>query len=54
MQTATVLARGRALGVAVAAILIVESTADGERIADEDLEAAAKRAGRAAASVLSP
>lgn len=54
MQTATVLARGRALGVAVAAILIVETAAGGEQIADEDLEAAAKRGGRAAASALSP
>jgi uridine phosphorylase len=54
MQTATVLARGRALGVAAAAILIVETTAGGEQIADRDLEDAAKRAGRAAVSVLSP
>jgi uridine phosphorylase len=54
MQTATVLARGRDLGVAVAAILIVETAAGGEHIADEDLEDAAKRAGRAAAGILSP
>ena len=54
MQTATVLARGRDLGVAVAAILIVETAAGGEHIADENLEDAAKRAGRAAAAILSP
>jgi hypothetical protein len=54
MQTATVLARGRDLGIAVAAILIVETAAGGEQIADEKLEEAAKRAGRAAADILSP
>jgi purine-nucleoside phosphorylase len=54
MQTATVLARGRTLGLAVAAILIVETEAGGEQIADPDLERAARRAGRAAANVLSP
>jgi uridine phosphorylase len=54
MQTATVLARGGALGIAVAAVLIVEESANGERISDEELEHAAKRAGRAAASILSP
>ncbi len=54
MQTATVLARGRAHGIAVAAILIVETAAGGEHIADEDLEEAAKRAGMAASAVLSP
>jgi uridine phosphorylase len=54
MQTATVLARGSDLGVAVAAILIVETTAGGEHIADQDLEDGAKRAGRAAVGILSP
>jgi uridine phosphorylase len=53
MQTATVLTRGRALGIAAAAVLIVEETAAGERIADEALEDAARRAGGAAATVLS-
>ncbi len=53
MQTATVLARGRDLGIAVAAVLIVERSAGGERIADDVLEAAAKRAGQAAARILS-
>jgi uridine phosphorylase len=53
MQTATVLARGRELGIAAAAVLIVERSASGERVADEALETAAKRAGRAAVQVLS-
>jgi purine-nucleoside phosphorylase len=54
MQTATVLACGRALGIAVAAVLIVETTGKGERISDDELERAAKRAGQAAAASLSP
>jgi len=53
MQTATVLARGRSLEMAAAAVLIVERTASGERVADEVLEDAAKRAGEAAREVLS-
>ena len=53
LQTATLLARGGDLGLAVAAVLIVERSAAGERIADAALEEAAKRAGQAAASVLS-
>jgi uridine phosphorylase len=53
MQTATVLSRSRALGIAAAAVLIVEETASGERIADTELEQAAKRAGAAACRVLS-
>jgi len=53
MQTATVLARGRSLGIAVAAVLIVERHAGQERAGDEALEAAAKRAGKAAARLLS-
>jgi uridine phosphorylase len=53
MQTATVLRRGRDLGVAVAAVLIVTETAGGERIDGEREEAAAKVAGGAAASILS-
>jgi uridine phosphorylase len=52
MQTATVLTRGRALGIAAAAVLIVEETAAGERIADGALEDAARRAGATAATVL--
>jgi uridine phosphorylase len=53
MQTVAVLARGRQLGIALAAVLIVSEVADGERLADEPLETAAKRAGRAASTVLS-
>jgi uridine phosphorylase len=53
LQTATLLARGRELGIAVAAVLIVERAASGKRVGDEALEAAAKCAGRAAADVLS-
>ena len=52
MQTATVFARAAALGIAAAAVLIVEETAGGARIGDEGLEAAAKRAGRGAAAAL--
>lgn len=52
MQTLAVLARGAELGVAVAALLIV--TESGRRtLADEALEAAAKRAGAASVAVLS-
>jgi uridine phosphorylase len=55
MQTVAVLARGRELGIAAAAALIVvETVGTGETLGDEALEAAAKRAGRAAAGVLSP
>jgi uridine phosphorylase len=52
MQTVAVLARGRELGIAAAALLIV-SEARGERLDDEALESASKRAGRAAEGVLS-
>lgn len=52
MQTVTVLARAAGLGIAAAAILIV-SEAAGERLDDERLEAAAKRAGNAAMKALS-
>jgi uridine phosphorylase len=53
MQTATVLGRGRALGIAAAAVSIVERTTEGERIDEEALEDAARRAGKAAAGTLS-
>jgi uridine phosphorylase len=53
MQTVAVLTRGRQLGIAAATVLIVSETADGERLADEPLEAAAKRAARAASAALS-
>ena len=54
MQTAALLARGRELGVAVAAVLVVTEGADGERLDDEAAEEAAKRAGNVASAVLSP
>jgi len=54
MQTAPLLARGRSLGIATAAILIVVETGSGERaLGREALELAEKRAGRAAYAVLS-
>jgi uridine phosphorylase len=54
MQTSALFASGHSLGVALAAVLVVSETAGGETIGDEELEAAAKRAGAAAAHVLSP
>jgi uridine phosphorylase len=53
MQTATLLAEGEHLGVAIAAVLVVAESASGEVADDELLEAAAKRAGGAASAVLS-
>jgi purine-nucleoside phosphorylase len=53
MQTVAVLARGRALGMATAAVLIVEESAGGEVVAKEKLEETATRGGRAAALALS-
>lgn len=54
MQTVAVLARGRELGIATAATLIVAETPAGEeQLPAEALEAAAKRAGRASSAVLS-
>ena len=52
LQTVTVLARSRELGVAAAAVLIV-SEAESGRLDDEALESASKRAGTAAAGALS-
>lgn len=52
MQTATVFARALDLEVAVAAVLVVGEAGD-ETIDDENLDAAAKQAGRAAAKALS-
>lgn len=54
MQTVAVLARGRALGMATAALLVVTDTAGAAPLDAEPLEEAAKRAGRAAAGALSP
>jgi uridine phosphorylase len=52
MQTAALLATGTELGVAVAALLIVSDRSDSGQLEDEELEAIAKSAGRAAADVL--
>ena len=46
MQTAALLAAPRELGVAAAAVLIVAERAARGQLRDEELEAAAKRAGR--------
>jgi uridine phosphorylase len=54
MQTAALLAAGAEHDVAVGAILIVSERSDSGQLRDEELEAAAKRAGAAAADVLSP
>jgi purine-nucleoside phosphorylase len=53
MQTLAVLARGRELGIAVAAVLIVAEQDDGERLGDDELEAVAIKAGHAAVAALS-
>jgi uridine phosphorylase len=54
MQTAPLLAQARSLGIEAAAILIVTEKADGEKSLKTDaLEAAEKRAGRAASAALS-
>jgi len=52
MQTAALLGTARGLGVAAAAVLVVSEGAGGERLDDEGMEAAAKRAGHAAMAVL--
>jgi purine-nucleoside phosphorylase len=53
MQTAALFAAGSRLGIAVAALLIVSERDGSGRLRDEDLEAAAKRAGEAVSVVLS-
>jgi purine-nucleoside phosphorylase len=52
MQTAALLASAHELGIAAAALLIVCERSDSGQLRDEDLEAAAKTAGHAAAAVL--
>lgn len=52
MQTATLFARSTQLGIAAAAILIVDQAGD-ERLGDERLETAARLAGNAAVKSLS-
>jgi uridine phosphorylase len=53
MQSVAVLAVCRELGIAAAAVLTVAEAPPGEQASEEELEAAAKRAGRAASKVLS-
>jgi len=53
MQTAALLQTGDEKEVAMAAVLIVTEKSDAGRLRDEELEALAKRAGAAAAAVLS-
>lgn len=53
MQTAALLAAGGEHGVAVATVLIVFERSDSGQLRDEELEAAAKEVGKAAAGVLS-
>jgi len=53
LQTLAVLARAGALGIAAAAVLIVAETGGRKRIADEKMELAAVRAGKAATGALS-
>jgi uridine phosphorylase len=53
MQTATILAHGRELGLAVAAVLVVTVASNGSRLDEEGELAAAKRAGAAASTSLS-
>lgn len=53
MQTVSVLAKARELGIAAAAILIVAEAAAGKDMNGAELEAVAKQAGRAASRVLS-
>jgi purine-nucleoside phosphorylase len=53
MQTLALLARGRELGIAAAALLIVGEDAAGVTLSDEPLGALAERCGRAASAVLS-
>jgi purine-nucleoside phosphorylase len=52
MQTAALFARGQDLGLAVAAVLVVTESSAGERLGDDLLEQAAKRAGLAASASL--
>jgi len=54
MQTAGLLTAAAEHAVAVAALLIVTEKSDSGQLQDEELEDAAKRAGTAAAAILSP
>jgi uridine phosphorylase len=52
MQTAALFATAAELGVAIAALLVVTERSDSGQLPDEELEALAKQAGRAAAAAL--
>jgi uridine phosphorylase len=52
MQTAALMAAAEELGVAAAAVLVITEKSDAGQLRDEELEAAAKIASRAAAAVL--
>jgi uridine phosphorylase len=54
MQTAALLDAAAELGVAAAVVLVVTERSDAGRLPDEELDEAARRAGRAASAVLSP
>jgi hypothetical protein len=54
LQTAALLATGKKLDLALAAVLIVAEASDGASLEETELEAAAKACGRAATAVLSP
>lgn len=54
MQTAGLLASAAEHGVATAALLVVSEKSDSGQLRDEDLEEAAKQAGKVAARLLSP
>jgi uridine phosphorylase len=54
MQTAALLQRGAELDLAIAAVLIVTEKSDSGQLRDEEFEEVAKRAGSAAADLLSP
>lgn len=53
MQTAALLSRGKALGMEIAAVLLVAEAPDRPPLGDEAVEEAAKRVGGAAAAALS-
>jgi uridine phosphorylase len=53
MQSASLLARARSLGIEAAAVLIVTETSDGGELGKDEVEQAERRAGQAAAGALS-
>jgi uridine phosphorylase len=53
MQSASLLARARSLGIEAAAVLIVTETSDGGELGKDEIEQAEREAGQAASAVLS-